>query len=146
MATQTPLMRWSRLGAMAFAWLFAAGVVTQIFLAGLALFDTAERWQDHMDVGYMIGILLLPLIVLVLLGRSGRQAIGMTVVLTVLYAIQITLPNIDAGWIAALHPLVAFALLGNAGQLGAHLRRLAMSPERAESHEGGLPGTSPRHG
>ena len=69
MATQTPLMRWSRFGAMAFAWLFAAGVAIQIFLAGLALFDTAERWSDHESFGYMIGILLLPLIVLVLLGR-----------------------------------------------------------------------------
>ncbi len=146
MATQTPLMRWSRFGAMAFAWLFAAGVAIQIFLAGLALFDTAERWSDHESFGYMIGILLLPLIVLVLLGRPGRRAIGMTVVLIVLYVIQTALPNIDAGWIAALHPIVAFALLGNASQLGAHLRGLATSPERAPSHEGGVPGTSPRHG
>lgn len=146
MATQTPLQRWSRFGAMAFAWLFAAGVVIQIFLAGLSLFDTAERWQDHTDFGYMIGILLLPLVVLAVLGRSGRQVIGMTVVLVVLYFVQTTLPNVDASWIAALHPLVAFALLGMSGQLGARLRGLAMAPEHATSREGGIPGTSPHHG
>ena len=142
MAEQTPRERWSRLGAMAFAWLFTAGVVIQIFLAGLALFDTAERWQDHMDFGHTIGILLLPLLVLVLLARAGRQTIGMTVVLVVLYFVQTSLPNVDPGWIAALHPLVAFALLGLSGQLGARLRGLAMAPGRAEPGDDRVPGTS----
>jgi cell division protein FtsW (lipid II flippase) len=146
MANQTTLQRWSRVGAMAFAWLFAAGVAIQIFLAGLALFDTAERWADHRDFGYMIGILLLPLVVLVLLGRTGRQIIGMTVVLVVLYFAQTALPNIDAGWVAALHPLVAFALLGMSEQLGARLRNLAMAPDRASSRDEGIPGTSIHHG
>ncbi len=146
MAVQAPRERWSRLGAMAFAWLFAAGVAIQIFLAGLALFDTAARWDDHSSFGMMIGILLLPLLVLVPLGRAGRQAIGMTAVLLVLFIVQITLPSIDAGWIAALHPLVAFALLGISEQLGSHLRAIATAPRHAESRDEGVPGASLRHG
>lgn len=127
MAEQTSLVRWSRIGAMVLTWLFTAAVAVQIFLAGLALFDTAERWEDHETFGMMIGILPLLALVLVLLGRAGREVIGMTVVMVILFLVQINLPNIDAGWIAALHPLVAFALLGMSGQLGARLRSMAVS-------------------
>lgn len=147
MAEPTPLVRWSRYGAMAFAWLFTAAVVIQVFLAGLALFDTAERWSDHRDFGMTIGILLLPVLVLALTGRTGRQAIGMTVVLIVLYIVQINLPNIDTGWIAALHPLVAFALLGMSGQLGARFRALAVAtPDAPDASAQGVPGQSLRRG
>jgi hypothetical protein len=127
MTEQSSLVRWSRYGAMIFTWLFTAGVVIQIFLAGLALFDTAERWSDHESFGMMIGIPLLIALVLVLLGRMPRQIIGMTVVLVILFIVQINLPNIDASWIAALHPLVAFALLGMSGQLGERIRAIAMA-------------------
>jgi hypothetical protein len=51
----------------------------------------------------------------------------MTVVMVILYIVQIMLPSFDTGWIAALHPLVAFALLGMSGQLGARLRSMAVS-------------------
>lgn len=130
MAERAPLVRGSRFGAMIIAWLFAAGVVIQIFLAGLALFDTAERWGNHTSVGYLIGILLLPLLVLALIGKVGRQLIGMTVLLVVLYVVQTALPNLDAGYVAALHPLVAFVLLGMSGQLGARIHSLAAPPPR----------------
>ena len=128
MTEQTSLVRWSRLGAMAFAWLFTAAVVVQIFLAGLALFDTAERWQAHTDFGYMIGILPLLVLVLALIGRAGGQLIGMSAVMVVLYFVQTSLPNVDPGYLAALHPLVAFALLGMSGQLGARIRALDVAP------------------
>jgi hypothetical protein len=113
---------------MIFAWLFTAGIVIQVFLAGLALFDTAARWDDHESFGMMIGILPLLTLVFVLLGRTGRQITGMTAVMVILYLVQISLPEIDAGWIAALHPLVAFALLGMSGQLGARIRALVAAP------------------
>ena len=135
MAEHSPLVRWSRIGAMAFAWLFTAGVALQVFLAGLALFDTAERWQNHTDVGYMIGIFPLVLLVLVLLGRLPREIIGMTVVLVLLYIVQTILPTLDAGYIAALHPIVAFVLMGMSGQLGARIRPFAAgTPSSAVPH------------
>ena len=127
---QTPLVRGSRLGAMALAWLFAAGVVVQVFLAGLALFDTSLRWENHRDFGMMIGIVLLPLVLLVLIGRMPRQVIGMTVVLMVVYGVQIALPGLDAAYIAAIHPLVGFVLLGLPVQLGARIREVVMSDGR----------------
>ena len=36
---------WARYGLIAVAWLFAAGAVVQLFLAGLSVFDPANpRW------------------------------------------------------------------------------------------------------
>jgi hypothetical protein len=55
-----PLTTWARYGLIAFAWLFAAGGIVQIFLAGLAVFDPADgvtHWNDHVDFGRMIGFL-----------------------------------------------------------------------------------------
>lgn len=128
MAGQTPAVRWSRIGAMAFAWLFTAGVAIQIFLAGLALFDTAERWRDHTDFGMSSGSLLLPLLALVLIGSTGREIIGMTVGLVILFLVQVSLPQFDVGAIAALLALVAFVLLGMSAQLGARIRALDVGP------------------
>lgn len=133
MVTQSPFVHWSRLGAMAFTWLFTAGIVVQVSLAGLALFDTAERWQDHSDFGRLIGVLPLLALALVLIGRLPRQVIGMTVVMVILYVVQINLPNLDADYIAALHPLVAFALLGMSGQLGVRIR--ATTAPESSTHE-----------
>lgn len=134
METQTPLVRWSRIGAMVSTWLFSAGIVVQIFLAGLALFDTALRWDDHTSFGYMIGIFPLITIVLVLIGRLPASIIGMTVVMVVLYIVQTALPTLEFNYVAALHPLVAFALMGMSGQLGARIRAItAVAPEAAET-------------
>lgn len=121
------------------AWLFAAGVVVQIFLAGLALFDNASRWADHKSFGMMIGPLVLLLALTTLIGRLPRLITGASLVLLVLYIIQISLPSMT-GYLAALHPLVAFAVLGLPFQIGfrllAYLRQpaLAATPEHG-AHE-----------
>lgn len=131
MATQTPLVRWSRIGAMVSAWLFAAGIVIQVFLAGLALFDTALRWDDHSSFGYMIGIFPLITIVLVLIGRLPAPIIGMTVVMVVLYVVQTALPNLEFDYVAALHPIVAFALMGMSEQVGSRIRAVTANTSDA---------------
>lgn len=131
MATQTPLVRWSRIGAMVSAWLFAAGIVIQVFLAGLALFDTALRWDDHSSFGYMIGIFPLITIVLVLVGRLPAPIIGMTVVMVVLYVVQTALPNLEFDYVAALHPIVAVALMGMSEQVGSRIRAVTANTSGA---------------
>jgi hypothetical protein len=110
------------------AWLFAVGVVVQIFLAGLSLFESAEYWPDHVEMGHAIGILAYLLPILALLGRVGWPRFGQAVAVTVLYIVQIILPTLDAGWVAALHPLNAFLVLGAAVSLG--FRTLALVRER----------------
>jgi hypothetical protein len=136
MTRQTRLNRVAAQIGMTLAWLFAAGVVVQIFLAGLALFDNASRWADHKSFGMMIGILPILLLIVVLVGRLPRQIIGMSALLLVLYLIQINLPNAD-GYIAALHPLVAFAVLGLPVQLGFRLLGYWRQPALAAAAAGG---------
>lgn len=143
MAQMTRLNRVAAHTGMALAWLFAAAVVVQIFLAGLSLFDNASRWADHKSFGMMIGPLPILLLLVVLIGRLPRPIIGMSAALLVLYFIQISLPS-ASGYVAALHPLVAFAILGLPFQIGFRLlgytRRPALAPavaggnhERSES-------------
>lgn len=136
MKRQTRLNRPAAQIAMALAWLFAAGVVVQIFLAGLSLFDNASRWADHKSFGMMIGIFPILLLIVVLIGRLPRQIIGMSAILLVLYLIQITLPRAE-GYIAALHPLLAFAVLGLPFQLGARLLAYTRQMAPAASTDGG---------
>lgn len=98
--------------ALVLALLTIAGIVVQIFLAGLALFDNASRWADHKTFGMMLGPLVILLTLAVLLARPSRSLAGMGVALLVLYIVQINLPNASPGWVAALHPLVGLSILG----------------------------------
>ena len=118
--------RWVRYIMVAIAWLFAVAVVVQIFLAGLSLFDSRD-WADHVDMGYMIGPLAYLLPILALIGRVGRARIVQAFVVAILYVVQTLLPNIDVGFIAALHPLNAFLVLGASLDLGRSILVLVRS-------------------
>jgi hypothetical protein len=118
---------WLRYLLIAIAWLFAIGVIVQIFLAGLSLFESSKYWEDHEDMGYTIGILAYLLPFIALGGRAGVRLFVHAVVVAVLYQTQITLPEIDTGWIAALHPVNAFLLGGSSGSLGARTLLLVRS-------------------
>ena len=119
--------RWVRYIMVAIAWLFAIAVVVQIFIAGLSLFDSSEYWADHVDMGYMIGPLAYLLPILALIGRVGRARIVQAFVVAILYVVQTLLPNIDVGFIAALHPLNAFLVLGASLDLGRSILVLVRS-------------------
>jgi len=130
---QTPfeesgLIHWSRLAVVALAWLFAAGVVVQIFLAGLSLFESASRWDDHAAFGRSLGLIPIPLILVALIGRLPVRLTVMTAVLLVLYGVQYALANIDEGYVAALHPVNAFVLFGLSVQIGSQTRDLLNRP------------------
>jgi len=116
-----------RYGLVAVAWLFAVGVVVQIFLAGLSLFESSEYWANHVDIGHMISLLVYLLPILALLGRVGRQRIVLAFAVLALYLVQIILPMIDVGFIAALHALNAFLVLGAAFDLGRSVLGLAQA-------------------
>jgi hypothetical protein len=118
---------WVRYVLVAVAWLFTVAVVVQIFLAGLSLFESSEYLTDHVDIGHMISPLAYLLPILALLGRVGRQRIGHAFVVAVLYLVQVILPTVDVGFIAALHPLNAFLLLGAAFDLGRSVLGLVRS-------------------
>ncbi|HET9457110.1 MAG TPA: DUF6220 domain-containing protein, partial [Candidatus Limnocylindrales bacterium] len=55
------------------AWLLVAGVVVQVFLAGLGVFDDPRTFQVHATWGYLLELLPFLLLVLAAVGRLGRR-------------------------------------------------------------------------
>jgi hypothetical protein len=106
-------MSWIRRAHLIVAWAFVAGVVLQVFLAGLGVFENAARFSTHAGWGYLLELLPTVLLVLALAGRLGRrQALyaaglfGMFILQSVFVALRGDLPII-----AALHPVNGFAIL-----------------------------------
>jgi len=97
------------------AWLFVVGLVAQVFLAGLALFDQRSYWGVHMGLGHLIGLLPLLLVLLSFLGRLPRRDKGLTALVFGVYFVQAEvfagIRSAAPGWIVAFHPVLAFALL-----------------------------------
>jgi len=110
--------KWSRVALIAVAWLFAAGAVVQIFLAGLSVFESPEYWVDHVETGRMLGFLAYLLPILAAIGRVGMPRFMQALVVALLFVAQQILANLDVGFIAALHALNAFLLLGGAVDVG----------------------------
>ena len=114
--------------------LFVVGIIVQIFLAGLGLPGLGGGgMDDHIQFGYWLS--LAPIIPLILSwpARAGRQTIVMCAVLLVITFVQTLLPSAAAGrgdipWIAALHPVNAFIVLG----LGIAVTRRAIMLARVE--------------
>lgn len=105
-------MQISRTLLAAVAVLFVAGVVAQVFLAGLFLFAGGERaW--HMEFGYWLE--LPPLLALLLLwpARPGRRIGWLIAALAVDVFVQTSLPYFQSSVpvVAALHPVNALLVL-----------------------------------
>lgn len=104
-------MRPWRIVLAAAAWLFLAGVVVQVFLAGAGLFELLD-WTPHTELGWALGSVPLVLLVAALPARLERRTIWLIVGLTVVAIIQPELAGARrvAPVLAALHPLNALIL------------------------------------
>src|SRR4026207_2560769 len=68
-------MIWVRRAHLVFAWAFVAGVVVQVFLAGLGVFESSSRCGTHAGWGFLLGLLTIPLAILGGIGVGRRQAL-----------------------------------------------------------------------
>jgi hypothetical protein len=118
------LIRWSRIAVVVLARLFIFGIVVQIFLVGLGLFESADYWEDHKSLGESLGLIPILLILVALVGRLPMRLIVMAAALLVLFGVQYALPNVDNGYVAALHPINALVLMGLADQIARQTRAL----------------------
>lgn len=91
----------------------AAGVVVQVFLAGLAIFGT-DGFDTHKGVGWMVHTISLLALLLAIAGPRTREAMIGALVLAVLNTVQILVSTADGAAVAALHPTLALAVLGYA--------------------------------
>jgi hypothetical protein len=90
------------------AWLYLAGVVTQVFLAGAGLFELTD-WTAHTGLGWGLGTAPLLLLILAFLARPERTTILLTIGLTVAAIVQpeLAAARHDDPIIAAFHPVNA---------------------------------------
>ena len=106
-------MRASRRGHLIVAWALVAGVVVQVFLAGLGVFESARRFDVHVTLGYTLEILPLLLLGLAAAGRLGRRQMLYAAGLFGMFLLQSLFVGLraDLPWVAALHPVNGFAIL-----------------------------------
>lgn len=92
------------------AWWLVAGLVTQIFLAGLGVFRGPADFPTHRDFGYMLELLPIVLLVVGLIGGIGRRAALLAIGIFVLFLLQSVFVGVraDAPEVAALHPVNGF--------------------------------------
>jgi hypothetical protein len=118
----------ARTAHVAGAWLFAAGVLVQGYLAGAAMgqLGGSGDFSAHVAIGYsLMGILALAVTVFAIVGRFDRAQVGWSALLLLLYIVQTSLPfaRADIPAIAALHPVNAMILLVLAVVVAVRARR-----------------------
>jgi hypothetical protein len=102
---------WTALAVV--AWLFAGCIVIQVFLAGLGVFDSPQRFLTHRDFGYLFGWLSLVALLIAVIRRLPRRLIGLAGLTLVQMALQsvLILFRESAPALAALHPVNGVLLL-----------------------------------
>jgi Na+/melibiose symporter-like transporter len=115
------------------AWLLAASVIVQAFLAGVAMLQLGGDgdFSTHVGFGYSVpGLLALIVLLTALVARLGRTQILLSGGLIVLYIIQTALPVFaeQSPIVAALHPANAFLLFGAAIYVARRQTRSSPAP------------------
>jgi hypothetical protein len=102
----------ARTAHLVVAWLLVAGLVAQIFLAGLGVFRDAALFETHRDFGYTLELLPLVLLVLGFVAGLGRRAAGLAALIFGLFLLQSVFVGFraDAPEVAALHPVNGFLI------------------------------------
>lgn len=93
--------------------LLVAGLVVQVFLAGMGVFDGAANFATHATWGYLLELLPLLMLVLAALGRLGRRQIVYAVAIFLMFMLQSVFVAVrgDLPMIAALHAVNGFGIL-----------------------------------
>jgi hypothetical protein len=117
---QTQTQRYARLVFRGLAALFIAGIGSQFFIVGMALFVDGSRWNLHQMVGHALGIIPLLMLGAALIGRMPLT----TRLLSALLLIQVVMQQVTVSigdWAAAFHPLNAILMFA----IGLHVFRLS---------------------
>lgn len=95
------------------AWLLVAGLLVQVFLAGMGVFDSSSAFITHRDFGYTLTILPVVLVVTSLVGGFGRMEAIAAAVMFGQFILQsvFVLQRESSPAIASLHPVNGFLIL-----------------------------------
>jgi hypothetical protein len=103
----------ARLVFAAASWLLVAGLVVQVFLAGLGVFDSPERFQLHGTFGFALQVLPFVMVLTGVAGGLERRSVGLAALIFGLFFVQSLLVSVraEAPAVAALHPVNGFLIL-----------------------------------
>ena len=103
------------------AWVFVAVIVIQVFLAGLAVFDSPAYWAWHVRFIHTFEVIPLIMVILAFSGRLPRQQRLLTVAAVLLVAAQhgilLLSQAVDLPAVSAVHTANALAIFGLAVRL-----------------------------
>ena len=93
--------------------ILVVGLVLQVFLAGLGVFDDPTFFLTHRDTGYTLELVALVVIVLAAVARAGRAQIGIAALIFGLFLLQsvFVAVRVSSPAVAALHPVNGFFIL-----------------------------------
>lgn len=128
------------------AWLFLFGIVVQVFLAGMGLFELTD-WTAHTGLGWALGMFVLLLPVLALIAGVYAPTLLATALLALLGMVQpeLALARRENPVMAAFHPvnaLVIFLLAWYVARASIGELRRAGSPMPAPDVSSRTPGDS----
>ena len=123
------MVSYARYAFVGLVWLYLAGILVQTFLAGVAIFTPERDFELHMYFGYLLHLAPIGLLIVAVVARVGRELLTWTVALLVVQGIQPLLPMLRAEmpWAAALHPVLALAILWIGVTLGLKAWQLVKS-------------------
>jgi hypothetical protein len=115
----SPNTRKAIIGLKWMAWVFAAGIILQVFLAGLALFVDSANWAVHSSFPRYFAFLPILMILLSFIMRLPVtyrfQSIRLFIMVAATFATAVLSSKI--GFLSALHPVIAVALFMSAMSL-----------------------------
>ena len=93
--------------------ILVAGLVLQVFLAGLGVFDEPSFFLTHRDTGYMLELVAFVVFVLAAIARAGRRQVGIAGLIVLLFLLQSVFVALrtTAPTVAALHPVNGFLIV-----------------------------------
>jgi hypothetical protein len=104
------IMKAFRIAYAGLAWLFVAGVLVQVFLAGMVVVARQMGWDNHISLGHMLGAPLILMLITVYAGRFPGRMKRLTWLLFGVYILQadvIIFMRASAPALSALHPVLA---------------------------------------
>lgn len=116
-----------------FAWLFVAGIMAQVFFAGMAVVARRWPWSNHIELGFALALPILVLAVFAFLGRFAPRIKLLSGLLPVVYIVQVYMiwSRSTAPVLSAFHPVMALLDFG----LGLYLALAATAVLRADIAE-----------
>src|SRR5262245_28001568 len=109
------MVRVSRYIYAALAWAFVLGLLVQVFLIGLGLFDDAKLRQTHASFGWILHLAPILIVPFAYLSRAGREHwLWALALVGIVFLVPIFAVMRDSNPVlAALHPVsavIAFAV------------------------------------